>query len=44
MHIVNYMKPESTYSKGMRPLTYSVKDAEYTKMGWTRDCFNIAYY
>jgi len=27
-HIVNFMKPDSTYSKGMRPLVYSVKEAE----------------
>ncbi len=38
------MKPDSTYNKGMRPLTYSVKDADTNKLGWQRDCFNIAYY
>ena len=38
------MKPDSTYNKGMRPLTYSIKDAEETKIGWKRDCFNIAYF
>lgn len=38
------MKPDSTYSKGMRPLTYSVKDADYFKIGWKRDCQNIAYF
>ena len=27
-NIVNLMKPESTYSQGMKPLIYSVKDAE----------------
>ena len=27
-HITNFMKPESTYNKGMRPLTYSVLNAE----------------
>jgi len=28
------MKPDSTYNKGMRPLTYSLADAEETKIGW----------
>jgi len=32
------MKPESTYNKGMRPLTYSIIDAEETKIGWQRNC------
>jgi hypothetical protein len=27
-HIVNFMKPDSTYNKGMRPLVYSLKDSE----------------
>ena len=43
-NIVNFMKPESTYNKGMRPLIYSMKDAEETNIGWQRECFNIAYY
>lgn len=43
-HLVNFMKPESTYNKGMRPLVYSVKDAETAQVGWRRDCSNIAYY
>jgi len=38
------MKPESTYNRGMRPLTYSVKDAEHHKIGWQRGCQNITYY
>jgi hypothetical protein len=28
----------------MKPLLYSVKDAEATGIGWYRDGFNIAYY
>lgn len=32
------MKPESTYNRGMRPLTYSILDAEETKLGWQRNC------
>jgi len=38
------MKPDSTYNKGMRPLVYSLKDAESNQIGWHRECFNIAYY
>lgn len=32
------MKPESTYNRGMRPLTYSVIDAEEKNIGWERNC------
>jgi len=32
--MVNFMKPDSTYNKGMRPLTYSMKDADATNLGW----------
>jgi hypothetical protein len=38
------MKPDSTYSLGMKPLLYSVKDADKNAIGWQRDGFNIAYY
>ena len=41
---MNFMKPDSTYSKGMKPLLYSVKEAEQNHIGWYRDGFNIAYY
>ena len=43
-NIVNLMKPDSTYNNGMKPLLYSVKEAEATGMGWYRDGNNIAYY
>jgi len=43
-NLVNFMKPDSTYNQGMRPLTYSLHDAEENKVGWQRDCQNIAYY
>lgn len=29
---------------GMKPLIYSVKEAEKNHMGWSRDGFNISYY
>jgi hypothetical protein len=43
-NIVNLMKPDSTYNKGMKPLLYSVKEAEQGGLGWYRDGQNIAYY
>jgi hypothetical protein len=43
-NIVNLMKPDSNYKMGMRPLIYSVKEAETNKIGWQRDGVNIAYY
>jgi len=43
-NIVNFMKPDSNYNQGMKPLVYSVKEAAENSMGWTRDGFNIAYY
>lgn len=33
-NIVNLMKPDSNYNQGMKPLIYSVKDAEENKIGW----------
>lgn len=43
-NIVNLMKPDSNYNMGMKPLIYSVKEAEKNHMGWSRDGFNISYY
>jgi len=43
-NIVNLMKPDSNYNQGMKPLIYSVKEAESNQIGWSRDGFNIAYY
>lgn len=43
-NIVNLMKPDSTYSMGMKPLLYSVKEADKNGLGWYRDGHNIAYY
>jgi hypothetical protein len=43
-NIVNLMKPDSTYTNGMRPLLYSVKEAEASGIGWYRDGYNISYY
>lgn len=43
-NLVNLMKPDSTYNMGMKPVLYSVKDAEKSGIGWQRDGMNIAYY
>lgn len=43
-NIVNLMKPDSNYNQGMRPLTYSMKEAEESRIGWQREGFNIHYY
>lgn len=43
-NIVNLMKPDSNYNHGMKPLVYSVTEAEHRDIGWQRDGFNIAYY
>jgi len=43
-NLVNFMKPDSNYNHGMRPLIYSVKEAEANGIGWQRDGTNIAYY
>jgi hypothetical protein len=42
--VVNLSKKDSLYRHGLRPLMYSVKEAEDSGMGWTRTGFNIAYY
>lgn len=44
INIVNLMKPDSNYNHGMKPLIYSVKNAEQKGIGWYRDGQNIAYY
>jgi cytosolic carboxypeptidase protein 2/3 len=33
-NLVNMMKPDSTYNMGMKPLIYSVKEAEKNNIGW----------
>jgi cytosolic carboxypeptidase protein 2/3 len=43
-NLVNMMKPDSNYNMGMKPLVYSVKEAEQNQKGWYRDGHNIAYY
>ncbi|CAF0922129.1 unnamed protein product [Rotaria sordida] len=42
--IVNFFKPTSLYSCGMRPLMYSVYDAETKGIGWQRWGEEIVYY
>lgn len=38
------MKPDSNYNMGMKPLVYSVAEAEQNQIGWHRDGTNIGYY
>ncbi|CAF3828529.1 unnamed protein product [Rotaria magnacalcarata] len=42
--IVNFFKPSSLYSYGMKPLIYSVLDAEDKGIGWQRCGEDIVYY
>ncbi|CAF3587047.1 unnamed protein product [Rotaria sordida] len=42
--IVNFFKPTSLYSNGMKPLMYSVNDAENKGIGWRRWGEEIVYY
>ncbi|CAF0864478.1 unnamed protein product [Adineta ricciae] len=42
--IVNFFKSTSLYSAGMRPLMYSVQDAETKGIGWRRWGEEIVYY
>jgi hypothetical protein len=43
-NIINYMKYESLYSEGMKPLVYSTKKFESTGEDWHRSGFNLGYY
>lgn len=42
--IVNMAKPKSLYSKGLRPLLYSQRDAQTRGIGWRRVGDNICYH
>ncbi|KAH9503340.1 Cytosolic carboxypeptidase 2 [Bulinus truncatus] len=42
--IVNFMKPDSLYNNGMKPVMYSEKEAEVNKVGWVRAGNDIKYY
>jgi hypothetical protein len=39
-NIMNFVKYDSLYNKGMKPAVFSVKQ----NSGWTRDCSSVAYY
>eukprot|EP01028_Stygiella_incarcerata_P008050 TRINITY_DN3400_c0_g1_i1.p1 TRINITY_DN3400_c0_g1~~TRINITY_DN3400_c0_g1_i1.p1 ORF type:complete len:880 (-),score=194.50 TRINITY_DN3400_c0_g1_i1:990-3629(-) len=41
--IINMQKPTSLYQEGMRPLAYSVKDAESVGRGWRRGGEDVSY-
>ncbi|NXH18810.1 CBPC2 carboxypeptidase, partial [Bucco capensis] len=42
--IANLAKPKSLYSKGMRPLLYSQRDAQSRGIGWRRVGDDVCYY
>ena len=43
LNLVNFVKPTSDYSQGMRPLMHSATEASLTGRGWTRCGTNISY-
>lgn len=43
-HIINFVKPDSSYNEGMKPLVYSVKESEAKENGWYRAGEAIAYF
>jgi hypothetical protein len=44
-NIINLIKPESSYNQGMKPLTYSKREADQESgIGWLREGDNICYY
>jgi hypothetical protein len=43
-HLVNFVKPDSSYNEGMKPLVYSRKESETRQAGWLRAGEDIAYY
>lgn len=42
--IINFVKPDSSFNDGMKPLTYSKREAEQRNIGWVRSGEDIAYY
>jgi hypothetical protein len=42
--IVNFVKPESMYKEGMRPLFYSRREENFQSKGWHRVGENIQYF
>ncbi len=43
-HITNFVKPDSSFNDGMKPLVYSRKESESRAVGWIRAGEDIAYY
>ena len=42
--IVNFSKPDSQYNVGMKPVMYSIKEAEKNGVGWQRTGDQIRYF
>ena len=43
-HIVNFVKPDSLFNEGMKPIIYQKKYADSKGIGWVRAGEDIAYY
>lgn len=43
-NLLNFLKPDSSFNQGMKPLMYSKREAETKGMGWQRVGEDIAYY
>jgi hypothetical protein len=43
-HILNFVKPDSSFNDGMKPLVYSSNEAEDKGIGWMRMGEDVAYY
>lgn len=43
-HIINFVKPDSSFNDGMKPLIYSKREADAKNIGWIRAGEDIAYY
>jgi len=43
-HIINFVKPDSSFNDGMKPLIYSEKEVEARNIGWVRAGEDISYY
>eukprot|EP00347_Sterkiella_histriomuscorum_P009421 403341278 len=43
-HIVNFVKPESSFNDGMKPIMYSKKYSDQQQIGWFRVGEDISYY
>jgi len=43
-NIINFVKPDSSFNDGMKPLIYSKKEVDSRQLGWQRAGEDISYY